>query len=663
MAQAEVDLTALQDTVKRDPEGYHGEFVQQYRHFESMLGIFTLRPPRTRSPDTEGFVRLVNFLAQVSYCFTGEMASFAQQVSGLLEQHAMALEPLVRRTLAKALILLRSRGQLAPSALLPLFFRLFRCPDKQLRTLLYHHIVTDITRANRKRRDNALNRTLINFMYTMLNDPTEIAARKSLDVMIDLYKQHVWNDSKTVNVISTGVFSKCTKIVVKTLHFFLGVPDKSSEEKSEALAKAKRLKFFDLVKKMQISKKTRSREKKYKVKKKTVKILPDEKTAPLPNWPAIELINDPNEYVRKVFGVLKTSREAFAVRLLLMNFIARLIAKHQLQLLGFYSFLLRYLKPHQQHIVNILALTAESCHSLVPPEAVQPVIKTLADEFITDRSSPEALSAGLNTVRAIAERCPLALGETLARDLVEYRKHQSHAIVTAARSLLKLVRQSNTALLQRKEKGKAAAEDPVAPLEFGEVAVHEDVDGIELLKKYRKKNPVMDTDEPAIERKRAQPEPVTPDAKQRKLQSGDISYSRAVSSPLGQPELNLDPQRKTRWAKHREPIAGPEKSSGILTQEDFELIRRLKEGKPATKCILYLTTHFSTSHTPTCQRCQRRRRSSRRRKRVKMRKVRVLTPLALLTLLTLLERRSPQRRRKPLWPSNRKRNERRASIK
>jgi protein SDA1 len=37
---------------------------------------------------------------------------------------------------------MRNRSQLEAMAVLPLFFRLFRCQDKQLRHLLFKHIVT-----------------------------------------------------------------------------------------------------------------------------------------------------------------------------------------------------------------------------------------------------------------------------------------------------------------------------------------------------------------------------------------------------------------------------------------------------------------------------------------------------------------------------------------
>jgi len=34
--------------------------------------------------------------------------------------------------------------------------------------------------------------------------------------MIDLYNKNIWKDSKTVNVITTALFSKVTKVSVQT---------------------------------------------------------------------------------------------------------------------------------------------------------------------------------------------------------------------------------------------------------------------------------------------------------------------------------------------------------------------------------------------------------------------------------------------------------------
>jgi protein SDA1 len=69
---------------------------------------------------------------------------------------------------------------------------MFRIPDKKLREMLYKHIVNDITRINEKKRDEKVNRTLQNFMYTMLQDPAPLAAQKSMEVMIELFRKGIW---------------------------------------------------------------------------------------------------------------------------------------------------------------------------------------------------------------------------------------------------------------------------------------------------------------------------------------------------------------------------------------------------------------------------------------------------------------------------------------
>lgn len=49
--------------------------------------------------------------------------------------------------------------------------------------------------------------------------------------MIDLYRKNIWNDAKTVNVISVACFSKIVKVMVAALKFFVTVPkDDGSDE-------------------------------------------------------------------------------------------------------------------------------------------------------------------------------------------------------------------------------------------------------------------------------------------------------------------------------------------------------------------------------------------------------------------------------------------------
>lgn len=126
------------------------------------------------------------------------------------------------------------------NSLLPLFFTLFKCKDKNLRELLYNHIVNDIKNSNAKVKNNKLNKTLQAFMFTMLESATTgnseenaIAAKKSVDVCVDLYHKNVWNDAKTVNVIAEACFSPITKVSVTAVKFFLNSNDHQEEEEED----------------------------------------------------------------------------------------------------------------------------------------------------------------------------------------------------------------------------------------------------------------------------------------------------------------------------------------------------------------------------------------------------------------------------------------------
>lgn len=55
----------------------------------------------------------------------------------------------------------------------------------------------------------------------MLKDPNETASKRSLNVMIELYKRKIWNDDKTVNVLATGCLHHNPKVVAASIKFFL----------------------------------------------------------------------------------------------------------------------------------------------------------------------------------------------------------------------------------------------------------------------------------------------------------------------------------------------------------------------------------------------------------------------------------------------------------
>lgn len=78
---------------------------------------------------------------QVAACYPRWVIGFAAEISGLLEEQAEVLDPALRLSLVRALILMRNKGALSALEILPTLFRLFRCHDKTLKQLLFRHII------------------------------------------------------------------------------------------------------------------------------------------------------------------------------------------------------------------------------------------------------------------------------------------------------------------------------------------------------------------------------------------------------------------------------------------------------------------------------------------------------------------------------------------
>lgn len=187
------NLPQLQNLIKRDPVSYHSEFMLQYSHFLSSLSLFVLQPATA----PENFTEQAMFISHLCYYYKEETKEFPEQIMQLLSERAEGMEPNVRKALVQCLILLRNRDIVSSQSLLSLFFGLFRCQDKGLRTLLYTHIVNDIRHLNSKHVNNKLNRVLQNYMFTLLEQAEQsaqqaLAAKKAMEICVELYRKNVW---------------------------------------------------------------------------------------------------------------------------------------------------------------------------------------------------------------------------------------------------------------------------------------------------------------------------------------------------------------------------------------------------------------------------------------------------------------------------------------
>lgn len=423
----------------------------------------------------------------MAQCYPEICIQFPQHLVDLLKNHATTLDPAMRNCFVKALILLRNKNLIPALDLLELFFQLLRCPDKHLRTFLQNHIITDIKNMNAKHKDMKLNSNLQNFMYSMLKDANPKAAKMSVDIMIELFKKNIWNDEKTVNVIATvGCFSKLTKVLVASLKFFLGHDeDGKGSDDSES---DNEVDLKGALVQSRVNKKTKKRKKQLEqIKKQAVKAQKKKKNAPSFNFSAIHLIHNPQGMAEGLFKQLQNNNERFEVKLMHLDVISRLIGIHELFLFSFYPYITRFIQPHQRQVTRVLQFAAQAAHPLVPGDIVEPILKTIANSFITERNSSDVMAIGLNATREICQRCPLAMGEDLLRDLAMYKTYKEKSVMMAARSLIMLYREQLPALLHKKDRGRLTeAQAELKPRAYGEVEVYESIPGAEALLKTSK---------------------------------------------------------------------------------------------------------------------------------------------------------------------------------
>ncbi|XP_056875027.1 protein SDA1 homolog [Takifugu flavidus] len=552
------NLPQLQNLIKRDPQSYVDEFLQQHRHYQSNVQIFKLQPNK---PNKE-LADLVMFLAQISHCYVQQLSTFPQELSELLLGHHTLLDPELRMTFCKALILLRNKDLIDPTRLLELFFELLRCHDKLLRKTLYTHIVSDIKNINAKHKNNKMNTMLQNFMYTMLRDSNATAAKISLDVMVELYRRNIWNDAKTVNVITTACFSKVTKILVAALQFFLG-KDEEEKNDSDSDSEAKGPTARDLKVRYSTGKKTSKNKKKLE---KAMKVLVKHKKKKKPevfNFSAIHLIHDPQDFAEKLLKQLEDSKERFEVKIMLMELISRLVGIHELFLFNFYPFLQRFLQPHQREVTKILLCAAQSSHQLVPPDIIEPVIMTIANNFVTDRNSGEVMTVGINAIKEVAGRCPLAINEDLLQDLAQYKTHKDKNVMMSARGLIQLFRSLNPQMLHKKDRGRPTEASKEAKIkDYGELEAKDYIPGAEVLEVEGEHKDEEEADEDGWESVSDEDEEEEDDGEWVDIHHSSDEDTGEVAEKLQSIPIE---ERKAKAAA----VSG----SRLLTQDDFKKIR------------------------------------------------------------------------------------------
>lgn len=486
------NIALLQNLVRRDPASYKEEFLLQYRHYESLRDIF-MANPASEEGATE-FSELVGFVSQVCSCYPKETAVFPVELVKMLHEHHHELPGELREKMVQCLVMLRNKGVIESQYLIQsLFPLLISTSSKVMRSQIYSALVTLMKHSNTGTKNQKLNKQVQALLFNLLSD-SESNGMWATKLTRELWRRGIWDDSRTVEIMTQAALSSNLKVASSAARFFLS-SDKEREEAQEAPSSDEESFDLDALKhKMTVNKKTGRRGRKLEAAVKTVKKKNARISATYLNFSAIHLLRDPQGFAESLFSNNLSGKNCNKLdleqKILFTNLVSRLVGVHKLILLGIYSFFLKYLTPKQRDVTQFMAAAAQSCHDLVPPESVTPMVKKIADEFVSDGVQAEVAAAGINTIREIASRAPLAIDADMLQDLTEYKGSKSKPVVMAARSLISLYRDIAPEMLNRKDRGKIATMEMSAgdrsDVRYGvETTNVTGIQGLDLLQKWK----------------------------------------------------------------------------------------------------------------------------------------------------------------------------------
>lgn len=88
-----------------------------------------------------------------------------------------------------------------------------------MRQTIITHIIQDIKNMNVHKKNPGVNKKVQNFIFEILKSHSDTLAKRAIYIIIELYKKQVWNDAKTVNVISSGCLNNHPKVVLYASNF------------------------------------------------------------------------------------------------------------------------------------------------------------------------------------------------------------------------------------------------------------------------------------------------------------------------------------------------------------------------------------------------------------------------------------------------------------
>lgn len=402
-----LNLRRLQSKMERSPYDYMSELFDIQSEFNSSLQLFYQHAAIKILPIdrdlvnvasdpialAENLAETASFLGRVAIYYPQRFAlnDFPSRLFHLLCNSCRQIPSNPRFKLAQALTLVFRSVCIDQS--LSLFMELQTLGDEKLTKLASNHIFQSIwdIRPNQHR-----TRKLQTLMFNMLLEAKDAVAMRVLVILWKLYKREVWFDEKTANAICTASFHETLGIMTVALSSLLKNKEPMIENDKD---------HYD-----------------------------SDSGVDSP----LNHLTDKQSFAERLFSRLQHFKEGSEVKMMMLKLTARVIGLHQLTLLDFYPFVRKYIQPHQPDIINLLPAVVQACHDKVPCDVVKPLLIQIVNQFVNDRSRPEAITIGLNAVREICIRMPMLMNDDLLQDLDLYEKSHEKANSVAVRSLITL---------------------------------------------------------------------------------------------------------------------------------------------------------------------------------------------------------------------------------
>ena len=467
-------LPQYQDRVKRDKESYKEEFLKILKKFEEQFNIFLFNPSRK----IKGFKELLMFFAHLSHLFKEETAFIPKGLCKIISENYLTIPHEVRLTIVDSLSIMCKSGILSLLEVIPLFFNLMRCQDKILRKRLTDYIISSLTKVNEKHKNVNINKNIQNFCEKLLEDSNKKLARKTLNIIVNLYQKKIWNDSRTINMLANiTVNAKDIKISSAGCKFFLSEYDTEQGDSSDEEDLEELKNKYKLLGKG-YSQKTKKRKAKLKQLMKSIerKEERNKKIKTNTNFLPIDQLNDPYTFAEKLFHLMSSFQSGnFSHKLIILRLLGRILGRHRLIINNFFNSMIPLIKAEQKDLNIILASIIEATHDQIPPIELESLIKKLFDFFISDVLPPQQITLGLHTLYGIMERCPYCINEEYFNICEELRNYKNKSVANAARAVCNLYKEHSD---------KKGIENGFG---FGDAKNNDTIEGIELLKKLEKK--------------------------------------------------------------------------------------------------------------------------------------------------------------------------------